>query len=81
MVIMIDLRHQGITIEDRGRWEGADVLLATGDTLQDLLGDARVFFSDQDGEETRDLGLDDFTGDRRDALVSLLETTFRERTR
>lgn len=50
MFIGLDLSGYGFT-EESYRWSQYDYLEAQGSTLKEILNDAIVFSSDQDGEE------------------------------
>ena len=73
--IELDLEGFDITgFEDRYNWLGATSLVAEGDTLEELLEDAHIFTSDQDGGSGPDFTL----GDAPRELEVLAERLLRE---
>lgn len=60
MRIDIELGSNGLTIDDMGRWYGADVLSTFGESLDELWDNAVVYYCDQDGGEGPEFSIGEF---------------------
>jgi len=80
MIIEIDVSDTGISKDDQPRWEGVDTLVAEGETLDELLDDAEVFFRDQDGGETNSWKIGEFTKSQYEMFEKLITDEFNKLT-
>lgn len=53
---------------DEGMWKSIDAIVAEGDTLEELLHDATVFLTDQDGGNAGERTLDILSSDEREYI-------------
>jgi len=66
---------------DSGRWRGAELLLAEGNTLDELLDDAAIHYADQDGGDAGEESLGDMPKDDFKALTQMIVDEYREQRR
>ena len=74
--IGIELGDYCIDVSDEYGWRGADYLEAEGSTLYEILDDAIIFLSDQDGGEAGQWGIGDFDTDTYELLEGLVEKEY-----
>ena len=67
-----ELGDWGFVDEDSGRWRCWDYVLAQGSTLEEILDDATVFASDQDGGEAGCDSLGDLPTSLMDSIIGIL---------
>jgi len=75
--IEVDISGMGITL-DTPRWMGAESLVAEGDTLEELLNNASIWFYDQDGGEGPCLSIDHLNSSQYEIMVELIKENFKE---
>lgn len=70
MYIEIDISDRCIDDSDHGYWRGASTLVSEGDSLDELLDNATIYWSDQDGGEAGESEGDD------DWCAELIQTEY-----
>lgn len=75
MYIEIDISSYCIDNTDRGYWRGADCIISEGDTLDELLDNALIYWTNQDGGEAGETEAD------ADWCIELIQAEFNKKTK